>query len=64
MKSLISFLLLTVSLNAQQLVKDTVYLEWRNGKFFEVTESMLDNGQRQLNEKPIGDSLATIKHYV
>lgn len=66
MKSLLTgtALLLTTICFSQQLVKDTVYLEWREGKFFEVTESLLDNGQRQLNEKPVGDSIETVRFYV
>ena len=66
MKSLLATLLVVLSITAysQKLVKDTVYLDWRDGKFFEVTESLLDNGQRQLNEKPIGDSIETVRLYV
>lgn len=66
MKSLFSvlFVLFTITSYSQSLVKDTVYIEWRVDKFFEVTETVLDNGQRQLNERPLGDTLTTLKSYV
>lgn len=66
MKNLLTtFVLFITTLSyAQQLTKDTVYLEWRGDKFFEITESVLDNGQRQLNERPIGDTIQTIQYYV
>lgn len=66
MKNLLTTLVLFITTlsYAQQLTKDTVYLEWRGDKFFEITESVLDNGQRQLNERPIGDTIQTIQYYV
>lgn len=64
MKSLFVFMFLSINLIGQSVVKDTIYLEWRNNQFFEVTETQLDNGQRQLNERPLGDSLTTIRSYV
>lgn len=49
---------------SQSVVKDTVYLQWRETQFFEVSETVLDNGQRQLNERPLGDTLQTLQSYV
>jgi hypothetical protein len=48
---------------SQSVVKDTVYLQWRETQFFEVSETVLDNGQRQLNERPLGDTLQSYVEY-
>lgn len=66
MKNLVTTILLlcSISLFSQELTKDTIYLEWRNDKFFEVTETLLDNGQRQLNERPLGDTIETLQFYM
>lgn len=61
---MIPALLITTLSYAQQVSRDTVYLEWRGDKFFEVTETVLDNGQRSVNEKPIGDSTQTLQTYL
>ena len=64
MRMLIIAMLITTLSHAQQVTKDTIYLEWRGDKFFEVTETTLDNGQRSLNEKPVGDSLQALELYM
>lgn len=66
MKNLILILpiFITTLLHSQSVVKDTVYLQWRETQFFEVSETVLDNGQRQLNERPLGDTLQTLQSYV
>lgn len=61
---MIPALLITTLSYAQQVSRDTVYLEWRGDKFFEVTETVLDNGQRSVNERPIGDSTQTLQTYL
>lgn len=66
MKNLILILsiFITNMSHSQSVVKDTVYLQWRETQFFEVSETVLDNGQRQLNERPLGDTLQTLQSYV
>ena len=61
MKTLLMILLTTVSMYAQ---KDTIYLTWRGDKFYEVAETISEDGRRTINETPIGDTLQTVEHYV
>lgn len=63
MKSLLTsmIVLAAVSTYAQ---KDTIYLTWREDKFFEVVETVSQDGRRTLNETPIGDTVQTLQHYV
>lgn len=61
MKTLLMILLTTVSMYAQ---KDTIYLTWRGDKFYEVAETIGEDGRRTINETPIGDTLKTVEHYV
>ena len=42
---------------------DTIYLEWKDDKFYEVSKFVFEDGRRESSEKPIGDTSAVVNYY-
>ena len=42
---------------------DTIYLEWKDDKFYEVSKFVFEDGRRESFEKPIGDTSAVVNYY-
>jgi len=42
---------------------DTIYLEWKDDKFYEVSRFVFEDGRRESSEKPIGDTSAVVNYY-
>lgn len=58
------FALSALSLFGQDLVVDTVYLEWDAGtaSFYEVKDQQYDNGAQNYQRLPIGDTATTVNY--
>lgn len=58
------FALAAFVLFGQDLVVDTVYLEWdaSAGSFFEVVDQQYDNGAQNYHKTPIGDTVTTVNY--
>ena len=42
---------------------DTIYLEWKDDKFYEVSKFVFEDGRKESSEKPIGDTSAVVNYY-
>lgn len=58
------FALFVLVLFGQDLVVDTVYIEWDAGagSFFEVVDQQYDNGAQNYRKTPIGDTATTVNY--